>query len=168
MEWRGLRVFRVCVLSGLMLASAEPAFAQDSSFGIDPAPLVNADRGPACQIFIRENGTMVQNVGSTKLSSQINPGRPGEADVTTTTGSFYLSVDRPTGFSAAPQGGTNDVEFSTQFTGHGKTNFGLTPGSARVKLKNGLTSVEVHMQAAKLRGAFPAGRYSATVTLRCE
>jgi hypothetical protein len=151
-----------------MLATAAPVFAQNSGIGIDPAPPINADRGPSCQIVIRENGTMVQNVGSTRLSSLINPGRPGLADVTTTTGSFYLSVDRPTGFSAAPQGGTSDVEFSTQFSGHGKTNFGLTPGSARVKLKNGLTNVDVHLEAAKLRGAFPAGRYSATVTLRCE
>lgn len=168
MEWSSLAVFRLSVLSGLLLAVAHAAKAQDSALGIDPVPLVNADRGPACQIVIRDNGVMVQNVGSTKLSSLINPGRPGEADVTTTTGSFYLSVDRPTGFSAAPQGGMNDVEYSTQFTGHGKTNFSLTPGSARVKLKNGLTNVEVHLEATKLRGAFPAGRYSATVTLRCE
>ena len=168
MEWRGFAVLRVCVLSGQVLATALPASAQDPAFGIDPVPLVNAERGPACQIVIRDNGTMVQNVGSTRLSSLINPGRPGEADVTTTTGSFYLSVDRPAGFSAAPQGGMADVEFSTQVTGHGKTNFGLTPGTARVKLKNGLTNVEVHMEAVKLRGAFPAGRYSATVTLRCE
>lgn len=145
-----------------------PAFPQDTGIGIDPAPLVNADRGPSCQIVILDNGTMVQNVGSTKLSSLINPGRPGEADVTTTTGSFYLSVDRPTGFGIAPSGGANNVEFSTQLSGHGKTNFALTPGNQRVKLKNGLTNVEVHLEATKLSGAFPAGRYSATVTLRCE
>lgn len=168
MEWRGFGVFRVCVMSGLLLATAAPVFAQNSGIGIEPAPPLNADRGPACQIVIRDNGTMVQNVGSTKLSSQINPGRPGEADVTTTTGSFYLSVDRPAGFSAAPQGGSSDVEFSTQLAGRGKTNFSLAPGTARVKLKNGLTNVEVHLEAVKLRGAFPAGRYSATVTLRCE
>jgi hypothetical protein len=168
MECQAFRVLRVCVLSSLMLAIAFPAYAQNSGLGIDPAPLINADRGPACQIIIRDNGTMVQNVGSTKLSSLINPGRPGLADVTTTSGSFYLSVDRPAGFSAAPQGGTNDVGFSTQFAGRGKTNFSLTPGTARVKLKNGLTNVEVHLEAAKLSGSFPAGRYSATVTLRCE
>jgi hypothetical protein len=168
MEWRSLRVLRVCALSGLMLATAFPVFAQNPGFGIDPAPLINADRGPACQIMIRDNGTMVQNVGSTRLSSLINPGRPGLADVTTTTGSFYLSVDRPQGFSAAPQGGSSDVAFSTQFSGRGKTNFSLSPGTARVKLKNGLTNVEVHLEATKLSGSFPAGRYSATVTLRCE
>ena len=168
MEWRGSGLLKGCAIFGLFVAIALPAHAQDSGFGIDPAVRLDAARGPACQIVIRENGTMVQNVGSTRISSLINPGRPGEADVTTTTGSFYLSVDRPTGFSAAPQGGSSDVEFSTQLAGRGKTNFSLTPGSARVKLKNGLTNVEVHLEAVKLRGAFPAGRYSATVTLRCE
>jgi hypothetical protein len=151
-----------------LLASATVAAGQESGIGLEPAIRAPEARGPTCQIVILDNGTMVQNVGSTRLSSLINPGRPGVADVTTTTGSFYLSVDRPAGFSAAPQGGMSDVEFSTQFTGHGKTNFGLTPGSARVKLKNGLTNVDVHLEALKLRGAFPAGRYSATVTLRCE
>lgn len=168
MEWRRFGVLRVCALAGLVLASAGPVQAQDSALGIEPVVPLNADRGPACQIVIRDNGMMVQNVGSTRISSLINPGRPGEADVTTTTGSFYLSVDRPAGFSVSPQGGMSDVEFSTQITGRGKTNFSLTPGTARVKLKNGLTNVEVHLEATKLRGAFPAGRYSATVTLRCE
>ena len=167
MEWR-LGMLRVCMVHGLLLATAFPVLAQNSGIGIDPVPLVNADRGPACQIVIRDNGTMVQNVGSTKLSSLINPGRPGLADVTATSGSFYLSVDRPAGFSTAPQGGSSDVVFSTLFSGLGKTNFSLSPGTARAKLKKGLTNAEVHLEAAKLRGAFPAGRYSATVTLRCE
>jgi hypothetical protein len=159
---------RLVVLVTALLASATVAAGQESGIGLEPAIRAPEARGPSCQIVILDNGTMVQNVGSTRLSSLINPGRPGLADVTTTTGSFYLSVDRPTGFSAAPQGGTNDVGFSTQFSGRGKTNFSLTPGTARVKLKNGLTNVEVHLEAAKLNGSFPAGRYSATVTLRCE
>lgn len=167
MAWMALaRKFALPVL--FLLASAGAGIGQESGIGIEPSIRAPEARGPSCQIVILDNGTMVQNVGSTKLSSLINPGRPGLADVTTTTGSFYLSVDRPFGFSAAPQGGSNDVAFSTQFTGRGKTNFGLTPGSARVKLKNGLTNVELHLEAAKLKGAFPAGRYSATVTLRCE
>jgi hypothetical protein len=167
MEWMA-RLRHLCLLATALLASTAAVTGQETGLGLEPAIRAPEPRGPSCQIVILDNGTMVQNVGSTKLSSLINPGRPGEADVTTTTGSFYLSVDRPTGFSAAPQGGMNEVEFSTQFTGHGKTNFGLTPGDARVKLKNGLTNVEVHLEARKVRGAFPAGRYSATVTLRCE
>lgn len=150
------------------LLAMTPANAQNGNFGVDPVIQAPAANKQFCQIVVSQNGTLFQNVGSTKLTSLINPGMPGLADVTTSNGSYYLSVDRPSGFSIAPQGGNDDVEFSTQFTGHGATNFGLSPGDSRVKLKNGLTNVEVHLEARKLRGAFKAGHYRATVILRCE
>ena len=154
--------------SAFWMLAAGAAFAQKADFGVDPALQAPAANKQFCQIIVNQNGSMVQNVGSTKLSSLINPGMAGLADVTTSNGSYYLSVDRPSGFSIAPSGGNDDVEFSTQFTGHGATNFGLSPGDSRVKLKNGLTNVEVHLEAKKLRGAFKAGNYRATVILRCE
>lgn len=161
--------WRIAAFGGAaFLLSATPASAQKADFGVDPIIQAPAANKQFCQIIVNQNGNMVQNVGSTKLSSLINPGTPGMADVTTSNGSFYLSVDRPSGFANAPSGGSDDVEFSTQFTGHGVTNFGLSPGDSRVKLKNGLTNVEVHLEAKKLRGAFKAGRYRATVILRCE
>jgi hypothetical protein len=150
------------------LFAATSANAQKSDFGVDPYLPAPAANKQFCQIVVNQNGAMAQNVGSTKLTSLINPGQPGMADVTTSNGSYYLSVDRPSGFSNAPPGGSDDVEFSTQFTGHGVTNFGLSPGDSRVKLKNGLTNVEIHLEAKKLRGAFKAGHYRATVILRCE
>ncbi|MGL4489402.1 MAG: hypothetical protein ACRCU5_08165, partial [Rhizobiaceae bacterium] len=121
-----------------------------------------------CQIIVQENGTMVQNVGSTKLSSSINAGLPGQAEVTTTNGSYYLSIDRPNGFVSTPAGGNTDVVFSPSFSGRGKTNFADTPGNVRVKMKNGVTQIEVNLEVSKLTGAFPAGYYQAEVTLRCE
>ncbi len=161
--WIGAGAFGACCL-----LAAPSASAQKADFGVEPMIQAQAANKQFCQIIVTRNGSMMQNVGSTKLSSQINPALPGLADVTTSNGSYYLSVDRPTGFSIAPSGGSDDVEFSTQFTGRGKTDFALTPGDSRVKLKNGLTNVEVHLEAKKIRGSFKAGNYRATVILRCE
>jgi hypothetical protein len=121
-----------------------------------------------CQLVVLQNGAMVQNIGSTILSSQINAGMPGLAEVTTSTGSFDISVDLPNGFSSAPQGGNSDVVFESSLSGHGKTNFGETPGNIRVRLKNGVTQLDVNLKAQKLQGSFPAGYYVADLTLRCE
>jgi hypothetical protein len=79
-----------------------------------------------------------------------------------------LSIDRPNGFVSAPNGGNNDLVFNASFSGHGKTNFADTPGDVRVKLKNGVTQVDVNLEAKKLTGSFPAGYYVAELTLRCE
>ncbi len=122
----------------------------------------------SCQIMVQQNGTMVQNVGATKLSSQVNAGLPGLAQVTTTNGSYYVSIDRPNGFVSAPVGANTDVVFASSFSGHGKTNFGNTPGNVRVKMKNGVTDLDIHLEATKLSGAFKAGHYTAELTLRCE
>lgn len=163
-SWR-----RAAVAVGAIFLGAESISAAEQPV-LDIAPVLKSQAGTKqfCQIVVLQNGSMAQNVGSTKLSSLINPARAGLADVTTSNGSYYLSMDRPTGFSIAPAGGNDDVEFSTQFTGHGKTNFGLSPGDSRMKLKIGLTSVEMHLEARKLKGAFKAGQYRATVILRCE
>ena len=166
--WSRCRRPHVVAIGALLLTITQGGAAEQPVIGIAPVLKSNAANKQFCQIIVTRNGTMMQNVGSTKLSSQINPAMPGTADVTTSNGSYYLSVDRPSGFSIAPSGGSDDVEFSTLFTGSGKTDFALTPGDSRVKLKKGLTNVEVHLEARKLRGSFKAGNYRATVILRCE
>ncbi len=121
-----------------------------------------------CEIVVQTTGLMTANVGATKLSSQGYGGEPGRVDLTTNTGSFYVSTDRPNGFSLAPNGGNSDVVFTTTISGRGKTSFGDAPGDSRVKLKSGLTKIEINLEAAKQSGPFPAGRYRAELTLRCE
>jgi hypothetical protein len=122
----------------------------------------------SCQIIVQRNGTMVQNVGATKLSSQVNAGLPGLAEVTTTNGSYEVSIDTPVGFSSAPKGGNKDVVFEASYSGHGKTNFANTPGNVRVRMKNGVTQLDVHLEATKLSGSFHVGNYVSELTLRCE
>lgn len=122
----------------------------------------------SCQIVILSNGRLAPNVGATKLSSLGVSGEPGRADVTTSNGSYYVSIDQPLGFVHSPYGGNNDITFVTWMSGRGKTSFGDTPGQNRVKLKNGLTNMEIGLEVIKQNGAFPTGRYQAELTLRCE
>lgn len=122
----------------------------------------------SCQIIIQSNGRLAPNVGATKLTSLGFSGEPARADITTSTGSYYVSVDQPLGFVQAPQGGNNDITFATWMSGRGKTSFGDTPGQNRVKLKNGLTNMEIGLEVIKQNGAFPTGRYQAELILRCE
>jgi hypothetical protein len=122
----------------------------------------------SCQVIVQRNGTMVQNVKATTLSSQVNAGLPGQVEVTTTTGSYEVSIDAPTGFVSSPKGGNKDVVFEASYSGQGKTNFSNTPGDVRVKMKNGVTQLDVHLDVTKLSGTFLAGNYVSVLTLRCE
>ena len=121
-----------------------------------------------CQIVITQNGVLAANAGATKLTSQGYAGEAARAEITTSNGSYYASVDRPNGFSSSPNGGNADVVFATYISGSGKTGFADTPGDSRVKLKNGLTKLEVNLEASKQKGAFASGHYRADITLRCE
>lgn len=155
----------IVILTGLIssaLAQEDPlSLADEFAKAAKPAK-------HSCQIIVQRNGTMVQNIGATKLSSQVNAGLPGLAEVTTTNGSYEVSIDAPNGFSTAPKGGNMDVVFEASFSGHGKTNFGNTPGNVRVRMKNGVTQLDVQLEAKKLSGSFKAGNYVSELTLRCE
>jgi hypothetical protein len=157
--------FSVVILAALVsrtLAQEElPSLADEAAKAAKPAK-------HSCQVIVKQNGTMVQNIGATKLSSQVNAGLPGLAEVTTTNGSYEVSIDAPTGFSTAPKGGNADVVFEASYSGHGSTNFTNTPGNVRVRMKNGVTQLDVHLEAKKLSGSFKAGNYISELTLRCE
>jgi hypothetical protein len=149
------------LISGALAQQELPSLADEFAKAAQPAK-------HSCQIIVQRNGTMVQNVGATKLSSQVNAGLPGLAEVTTTNGSYEVSIDAPVGFSSSPKGGNVDVVFEASYSGHGKTNFANTPGNVRVRMKNGVTQLDVHLEATKLSGAFHVGNYESELTLRCE
>lgn len=170
MSAKGLKAVAIvglvtAISAGLILS----AKAQEklSSFA-DELSKASQNAKQMCQLIVIQNGTMVQNIGATKLSSQINAAMPGLAEITTTNASYALSVDPPGGFSSAPQGGNSDVVFNSSLSGHGATNFAETPGNIRVRLKKGVTQVDVNLVAEKLSSSFPAGNYVAELTLRCE
>ena len=172
------------VIGAAMFLAACPAEAQDSN-AVDLGQIGNESQSlegkvadfaqqnaaaakQSCQILVISNGRLAPNVGATKLTSLGYAGEAARADVTTNNGSYYVSVDQPLGFVQSPQGGNKDVVFATWMSGRGKTSFGDTPGQNRVKLKNGLTNMEIGLEASKQNGAFPTGRYQAELTLRCE
>ena len=60
MEWRGFGVFRVCVMSGLLLATAAPVFAQNSGAGLEtigPGRRVAAVWEPEHTFVVPKEGT---------------------------------------------------------------------------------------------------------------
>jgi hypothetical protein len=163
-------VCRGAILGALLCASA-PVNAQEAvsdPFKTDFAAAAVQDNKQSCQIIITQPGRLAANAGATKLTSMGFAGEAARAEVTTTNGSFYASIDRPNGFAIAPNGGNADVQFASFLSGNGKTNFTDTPGTERVKLKNGLTKLSINLEVSKQRGAFASGHYRADLTLRCE
>jgi hypothetical protein len=156
---------------GALACAAAPVFAQeaaDQPFKTDFALAAANENKHFCQIVIVQNGRLAPNVGATKLTSMGFAGEAARAEVTTTNGSYYASIDRPNGFAVAPNGGNSDAVFASYLSGTGKTNFADTPGSERVKLKNGKTNLNINLEVSKQRGAFASGHYRADLTLRCE
>ncbi len=113
-------------------------------------------------------GIMRQNVDVSVLSSQQAGGMAARATITATNGRYRTSVDAPSGFIEFPNGGNNNTEFSASFSSNGATNFLSVPAGVEQKVKRGTSNIEIHMEARRLNGAFPSGRYTAEVTLRCE
>jgi hypothetical protein len=159
---------------GALVCAAAPALAQDAQqpaeqpFKTDFALAAANENKQFCQIVITQNGRLAPNVGATKLTSLGFAGEAARAEVTTTNGSYYASIDRPNGFAVSPNGGNADVVFASFLSGTGKTNFADTPGTERVKLKNGKTNLNINLEVSKQRGAFASGHYRADLTLRCE
>jgi hypothetical protein len=179
---RVAQIGRVCsrgAILGALLCAAQPALAQEAQqqesqqaaeqpFKTDFSLAAANENKHFCQIVITQNGRLAPNAGATKLTSLGYAGEAARAEVTTTNGSYYASIDRPNGFAVSPNGGNADVVFASYLSGTGKTNFADTPGSERVKLKNGKTNLNINLEVSKQRGAFASGHYRADLTLRCE
>jgi hypothetical protein len=156
---------------GALVCAAAPSIAQEAAeqpFKTDFALAAANENKHFCQILIKQPGRLAANVGATKLTSLGYAGEAARAEVTTTNGSYYASIDRPNGFAVSPNGGNADVVFASYLSGTGKTNFADTLGTERVKLKNGKTILNINLEVSKQRGAFAAGHYRADLTLRCE
>lgn len=123
----------------------------------------------SCTIEKVSDGNIVPNIANRKLTSKRFGGYSGRLKITTTRGRYKLRVNDPLGFTNSPANGADAVQFKTSFMGNGATNFAERPGYQRIKLKEGVTFVETHFVAKKLnRKTFPAGNYTATLTLTCK
>lgn len=121
-----------------------------------------------CQIILGGEGVLREVPGLFELSSKSAGGRPGSAQVMTSNSSFRVNIDTPLGFHSAPRGGNSGVVMTASYTAHGASNFSETPGNIQHKLKKGITNIEAHLVAHRNGDPFPAGNYSAVLTLRCE
>lgn len=121
-----------------------------------------------CQIVVTQSGTMTTNAGLTELSSKQPGGAQGQAEVTTTNGSFNISVDAPTSFSTMPTDGDTGVTYATSYSLSGATTAPETAGTVTTKAKRGVTDVAVDLVATRTGSIFPAGNYTGVTVLRCE
>lgn len=123
----------------------------------------------ACGIFVINPGILGTSIETNELSSKIMNGRAGIVQVFAGRRRYSLSIDPPRGFSAFPPGGNHSVVMSSSYYGRGDTNFSERDGTSRVRLRRGLTTVLTHLNAQRSDGStFPAGQYSAELTVRCE
>ncbi len=145
----------VCGLLGVLLSIGITATA-------------NAMNKHFCQILVTQPGMIGVRYDSSAMGSTEAGGQPAYANVSVSNSSFRIALDGPYGFIQMPPNGDTGVTFSTGYSGTGATNFSETPGTIPVKLKKGDSRIAVNMSAKKNSNAFPAGFYSAQVTLRCE
>ncbi|WP_295813597.1 hypothetical protein [uncultured Nitratireductor sp.] len=121
-----------------------------------------------CLITLGTPGILASNGDFSVLSSTEAGGASGSATILTTGTSFSVSTSTPAAFIAAPTGGDDNVTFASSYSASGVTTLLDVVGSVTSPLGLGLTNVDVDMSATKSTGTFPAGSYTAEVTLTCE
>jgi hypothetical protein len=128
----------------------------------------NGNSNHFCAIVVTQPGQLKASPDNMTLSSQIMGGQSGSASIYATNGSFSVSIDPITGFSAQPPGGSANTTFSSAFSATGATNFAETPGQIPQKVKQGTTQIDADFLATRTTDPFPAGNYSSELVLRCE
>lgn len=152
--------------------AAEVKIDEDGEISIEELPEAfqrNIARGRHfCQITLQSPGILGVNPDATELGSRSFGGAPGTALVATSNSSFEIVIDEPLGFSRAPVDAHDGLVMKTSYLGSGSSSFSEKPGNIPQRVKKGLTTVEVHLAASRNGKPFPAGNYSAELTLRCE
>ncbi len=155
------KALAICLLSASMFSTSS-ASQQGIPFG------VTVGVRQYCQIVVTQSGTLTTNAGLTELSSKQPGGAQGLAEITTTNGSYWVSVDAPTTFSSMPTSGDTGVSFATSYSLSGATTAPETAGTVTTKAKKGVTDVAVDFVASRAGSIFPAGNYTGVAVLRCE
>ena len=131
----------------------------------------NITTNNACVITLVQSGVLGVSTDGRQLSSKIAGGQPGIADIASMR-NYDISVDGPSFFMEAPNGGNDEVTFTTTYSGQSINrgrDFAEQPGSNKVKLRGATstTRVNINLVASKTTG-FPGGTYRAITTVRCE
>jgi hypothetical protein len=121
-----------------------------------------------CQIILNQPGLLRSSVDNMKLSSKANGGSSARAQILASNSSYNISIDEASGFTMAPVGGNDQTTFRSSVIGYGASTFAETPGTIPTRMKRGQTDLEIDLVAERISEPFPAGEYSAELTLRCE
>ncbi len=121
-----------------------------------------------CQVLLVNSGTIRAAVDNLTISSKEIGASAGKIQVITTNSSYRISIDNTAGFTSMPIGGSDSTNFKTFYSGFGATNFSETPGNVQIKVKKGVTDIETHFVAERFTEPFPAGAYTANLSVRCE
>ncbi|EKF20948.1 hypothetical protein [Nitratireductor pacificus] len=139
-----------------------------SAGAVDGSVIFNGTVLSTCLITIGTPGTLAANAGFTALSSDEAGGISGTATILTTGLGYNVSTAAPSAFTSAPAGGDDSVTFASSYSASGVTSLLDVVGTLTSPLGLGLTNLNVDLTATKSAGHFPAGVYSAVVTVTCE
>lgn len=153
--------------------AAEVEISEDGSeIRIEELPEVfqnNIARGRHfCLIALQNPGVLGVNPDATEIGSRSFGGNPGTVVVSASNSGFEIVVDEPLGFSRAPKDAHGGLVMKTSYLGNGASSFSEKPGGIPQKIKKGDTTIDVHLSATRNGMPFPAGDYSAEITIRCE
>ncbi|MBG1232239.1 hypothetical protein [Aestuariivirga litoralis] len=145
----------------LALISGGEAFAAGSSADA----IFNGQVADTCVLAAGTAGTLTSAADFKKLSSSNAGGASASVNAMATSSNYTIKTIAPTSFSV---GDSSNVAFATQYNVNGATSAYQVPGATATKLNAGNSQIAVNLDAAKASGTFPAGTYTATVTVRCE
>lgn len=143
----------------LSVFAAGPASALDANLNFSGLIL------DACLITLGTPGVFVLNADGQSVTTENSVS--ATATVVTTSANFQIEALPPTQFSAAPNGGNDNVTFTTSLSANGVTSLLGVVSGITSPLGLGITLLEVDMTAERPNGGFPTGLYSATAVLRC-
>lgn len=122
-----------------------------------------------CILVAGTPGIIAPNADYTDLSSHNGGGLASLVTATATGSGYDITTEAPSAFTAAPAGADTGTTFSSSYALSGATTAAEADGATPGEINVGISTVTVHMAAAKSGDVFPASpTYTAIVTVRCE
>jgi hypothetical protein len=134
-------------------------------FAADATAVFSGAVASTCILTVGSPGLITADAGFTHLDSDNAGGAESTVAALATGAGFKVSALAPTTFTV---GNSTNVTFAADYSLTGATAASNVAGATPTTLNAGSTSVSVGLEASKSSGTFPAGVYSAAVTVRCE
>ena len=153
----------------LALATALFLFAPAPTHAATTGALFSGSILSTCVLVAGTPGIITANADYTGMSSHNGGGLASFVTATATGSSFNITTEAPSAFTLAPTGANTGTTFSSSYALSGATTAAEANGTIARGLNIGISTVTVHMAAAKSADVFPASpTYTAIVTVRCE